>query len=126
MRGRHVRVPDPGDRLRPAGLLRRSLRIRRPARQGAVRVIRVVDGGVSTTVQDAGRFGLYHIGMPPSGALDDFSFRVANLLVGNDEDAAALEATYNGPRLEIAEDTVVAVTGADLPVRVDGEERPAW
>jgi biotin-dependent carboxylase-like uncharacterized protein len=89
-------------------------------------VIRVLDGGVSTTVQDAGRFGLYHIGMPPSGALDDFSFRVANLLVGNDEDAAALEATYNGPRLEAAEDTVMAVTGADLPVRVDGEERPAW
>ena len=51
-------------------------------------------------MQDAGRFGLYHLGMPPSGALDDFSFRVANLLVGNDEDAAVLEATYNGPRLE--------------------------
>jgi biotin-dependent carboxylase-like uncharacterized protein len=89
-------------------------------------VIRVLDGGVSTTVQDAGRFGLYHIGMPPSGALDDFSFRVANLLVGNDPDAAVLEATYNGPRLEADEDVLVAVTGADLPARVDGEERPAW
>jgi biotin-dependent carboxylase-like uncharacterized protein len=89
-------------------------------------VIRVLDGGVSTTVQDAGRFGLYHVGMPPSGALDDFSFRVANLLVGNDEQAAVLEATYNGPRLGFGEDRVVAVTGADLPPRVDGEERPAW
>ena len=45
-------------------------------------MIRVHDGGVRTTVQDAGRFGLYHLGMPPSGALDDYSFRAANLLVG--------------------------------------------
>lgn len=89
-------------------------------------MIRVLDGGVSTTVQDAGRFGLYHIGMPPSGALDDFSFRAANLLVGNDETAAVLEATFNGPTLAFDEDALVAVTGADLPARVDGEERPGW
>ncbi|UGS35961.1 5-oxoprolinase subunit C family protein [Capillimicrobium parvum] len=89
-------------------------------------MISVLDGGVSTTVQDAGRFGLYHIGMPPSGALDDFSFRAANLLVGNDETAPVLEATYNGPRLAFEQDTLVAVTGADLPAKVDGEERPAW
>jgi biotin-dependent carboxylase-like uncharacterized protein len=89
-------------------------------------VIRVLDGGLSTTVQDTGRFGLYHLGVPPSGAVDDFSFRVANLLVGNDEEAAVLETTYNGPRLEFAEDALVAVTGADLPPQVDGEERPSW
>ena len=58
--------------------------------------IPVHEGGIATTVQDAGRFGLYHLGMPPSGALDDFSFRVANLLVGNPETAAVLEATFNG------------------------------
>lgn len=89
-------------------------------------MISVVDGGVMTTVQDAGRFGLYHIGMPPSGALDDFSFRAANLLVGNDETAPLLEATYNGPRLAFEEDALVAVTGADLPPKVDGEDRPTW
>jgi len=49
----------------------------------------VIEPGLLTTVQDLGRFGWYHIGMPPSGAMDNFSFRVGNLLVGNDESAAA-------------------------------------
>jgi len=89
-------------------------------------MIRVHEGGVLTTVQDAGRFGLYHLGMPPSGALDDYSFRAGNLLVGNDETAAVLEATFNGPRLEFTEDTVVAITGADLPPKLDDEEQPTW
>jgi biotin-dependent carboxylase-like uncharacterized protein len=89
-------------------------------------MINVHDGGFSTTVQDAGRFGMYHIGMPPSGALDDFSFRAANLLVGNDERAAALEATYTGPKLELQRDSVVAVTGADISPSLDGDERPLW
>ena len=53
----------------------------------------VIDSGLLTTVQDLGRFGWYHIGMPPSGAMDNFSFRVGNLLVGNDESAAGLEQT---------------------------------
>jgi biotin-dependent carboxylase-like uncharacterized protein len=89
-------------------------------------VIRVLDGGIHTTVQDAGRFGLYHFGMPPSGALDDYSFRVANLLVGNDEGAAVLEATFSGPKLEFQQNAVIAVTGADLPAKLDGEEQPGW
>ena len=89
-------------------------------------MIRVHDGGVRTTVQDAGRFGLYHLGMPPSGALDDYSFRAANLLVGNDEGAAVLEATFSGPTLEFEQDSVIAVTGADLPLKLDDEEQPGW
>jgi biotin-dependent carboxylase-like uncharacterized protein len=89
-------------------------------------MIRVHDGGVHTTVQDQGRFGLYHFGMPPSGALDDYSFRAANLLVGNDESAAVLEATFSGPTLEFEQDAVIAVTGADLPLAIDGEEQPGW
>ena len=89
-------------------------------------MIGVVEGGIATTVQDAGRFGLYHLGMPPSGALDDFSFRVANLLVGNSETAAVLEATFNGPTLEFPHDTVIAVAGAELPPKLDGEEMPTW
>ena len=56
--------------------------------------LKVLSGGLSTTVQDAGRLGCYAIGMPPSGAMDQYSYRIANLLVGNDEEAAALEATY--------------------------------
>ena len=88
--------------------------------------IAVLEGGIATTVQDAGRFGLYHLGMPPSGALDDASFRIANLLVGNDENAAVLEATFNGPTLEFPQDTVIAVAGAELPPKLDGEELPTW
>jgi biotin-dependent carboxylase-like uncharacterized protein len=88
--------------------------------------IEVLDGGLLTTVQDGGRHGLYDTGIPPSGAMDDFSFRVANLLVGNDEGAAALEVTYLGPTLRFGEDGTVAVTGADLPPKVDGRAYPAW
>lgn len=89
-------------------------------------MIEVLDGGLLTTVQDGGRYGMYDIGMPPSGAMDDFSFRVANLLVANEEDAAALEVTYFGPRLRFEADRIVAITGADMPPMVDGDSRPAW
>lgn len=89
-------------------------------------MIEVVEGGLSTTVQDEGRFGLYHLGMPPSGALDGFSYRAANLLVGNDEGAAVLEATLHGPTLRFQRDGLIAITGADLPPRLDGQDVPAW
>ncbi|MEA2229138.1 MAG: hypothetical protein QOF04_2768 [Solirubrobacteraceae bacterium] len=88
--------------------------------------VEVLHAGLSTTVQDRGRHGLYSLGMPPSGAMDDFSSRVANLLVGNDEAAAVLELTYMGPRLGFFDDAVVAVTGADMAPMVDGSARPAW
>ena len=125
-RGEDLPLQDGRRGVRAAGVLRRSRGLQRRARAEAVRVIRVHDGGVRTTVQDAGRFGLYHFGMPPSGALDDYSFRAANLLVGNDEGAAVLEATFSGPTLEFEQDAVIAVTGADLPLKLDGEEQPGW
>jgi biotin-dependent carboxylase-like uncharacterized protein len=87
-------------------------------------MISVIDGGISTTVQDLGRFGQYHIGMPPSGAMDLFSHRVANLLVGNDPEAATLEMTYSGADLEFGEDAVIALAGAEMPARIDGDEVP--
>ena len=59
-------------------------------------MFQVIEPGLLTTVQDLGRLRWYHIGMPPSGAMDNFSFRVGNLLVGNDEAAAGLEMTYMG------------------------------
>jgi len=89
-------------------------------------VLEVLDGGLSTTVQDCGRHGLYRLGIPPSGAMDDFSARVANLLVGNDESAAVLETTYMGPRLAFRDDGVVAITGANMPPRLNGSPRPSW
>lgn len=88
--------------------------------------VTVVTGGLSTTVQDLGRPGRYAIGMPPSGAMDQFSCRVANLLVGNPEDAAVLEATYVGPTLEFTDDRQVAVTGADAPLTLNGEPVEPW
>ena len=88
--------------------------------------IRVKSPGLLTTVQDTGRFGEYAIGMPPSGAMDVFSYQVGNYLVGNEDGAAGLEVTYFGPELEFTEDAVVAVTGAEMPPKINGEEAPTW
>ncbi len=88
--------------------------------------IRVKSPGLLTTVQDTGRFGEYAIGMPPSGAMDVFSYQVGNYLVGNRDGAAGLEITYFGPELEFTEDAVIAVTGAEMPPKINGEEAPTW
>jgi biotin-dependent carboxylase-like uncharacterized protein len=88
--------------------------------------IEVLKPGLSTTVQDRGRLGYYNVGIPPSGALDQFSLIAGNLLVGNDPGAAALECAYMGPELRFNESAVVAVTGAELEPRVNGEPREAW
>jgi biotin-dependent carboxylase-like uncharacterized protein len=88
--------------------------------------IRVLKPGLSTTVQDLGRPGYYHIGIPISGGMDRFALCVANWLVGNPEDAAVLEATFLGPELEFTSDATVAVAGAELPPKVDGEPRATW
>lgn len=82
--------------------------------------------GLLTTIQDLGRPGYFHLGIPVSGAMDRFALRVANRLVGNDEGAAAFEAVFMGPELEFEEAAMVAVTGAELPPKVDGEARPTW
>jgi antagonist of KipI len=81
-------------------------------------VIEVVDGGRWTTIQDRGRPGLERFGIPPGGAGDWFAARVANELVGNEPDAALLECTASGPRLQFDVDRVVAITGG----RVDSTD----
>jgi biotin-dependent carboxylase-like uncharacterized protein len=88
--------------------------------------IRVRQPGLLTTVQDSGRFGEYALGMPPSGAMDVFSYQVGNYLVGNEEGAAGLEITYFGPELEFTGAAVIAVTGAEMPPKINGEEAPTW
>lgn len=88
--------------------------------------IRVSAPGLATSVQDLGRPGYYHLGIPISGGMDQYALRAANLLVGNDEGSAVLEAVFMGPELEFSEDAFVAVTGAELPPRVDGELRESW
>jgi biotin-dependent carboxylase-like uncharacterized protein len=89
-------------------------------------VIRILDAGPQTTVQDAGRAGQLRYGIPPSGPVDRFAFVLANRLVGNPDGAAALECTLIGPRFEAEADCAVAVTGADMPVSVNGRAAPRW
>jgi len=88
--------------------------------------IEVIKPGLSTTVQDRGRTGYYHVGVPPSGGLDQFSLVAANLLVGNPAGAATLECAYMGPELRFTEPVVVAATGAEIEPKLDGEPRPGW
>src|SRR5512136_2989243 len=88
--------------------------------------IKVIKAGLSTTVQDLGRPGYYHLGIPISGAMDRYALIAANLLVGNDEGDAALEVVFSGPELYFNERRIVAVTGAELPPKVDGQLQPTW
>jgi biotin-dependent carboxylase-like uncharacterized protein len=86
----------------------------------------VVEPGLQTLVQDLGRNGYFAIGLPPSGPMDAFSHHAANALVGNDPAAATLESVFVGPTLHVRHDTVVAVTGADVDLRIDGVRMPTW
>jgi len=86
----------------------------------------VVQPGPLTTVQDLGRHGWQQYGVPPSGAIDDYAFRIGNVLVGNDESAASLEITLVGCQLRVLEDTVIALTGADLAPTLNGAPIPMW
>ena len=88
--------------------------------------VKVLKPGLSTTVQDLGRPGYYHIGIPISGGMDRFALRCANMLVGNKEGLAVLEAVFMGPELKFSDDATVAVTGAELPPKVNGEPRATW
>jgi urea carboxylase len=90
-------------------------------------VIEVIAQGTLATVQDwPGRLGYWEVGVPPSGPMDDRSFRLGNRLVGNPQGAAGLEITLSGPRLRFTEPAVVAVTGAPLAVELDGEPAQEW
>ncbi len=82
--------------------------------------------GAFTTVQDNGRFGYQKMGMPISGALDAFAFRVANLLVGNPAESAVLEITITGPRLEFLSETDIALTGAKMGMTLNDTLVQAW
>lgn len=87
--------------------------------------LEVVDPGALTTVQDLGRPGFAHLGVPASGALDAPALRLGNRLVGNEEGAAGFETTLTGMRFRALAAVRVAVTGAFCDVRVDGRAA-AW
>jgi urea carboxylase len=85
------------------------------------RSIRVISGGTATTVQDwPGRLGLWAIGVPPSGPMDDRSFRNGNRLLGNAEGTAGLEVTASGPKLFFNVSTRVCLAGANFEAVLDG------
>ncbi|XOZ34582.1 urea carboxylase [Halomonadaceae bacterium KBTZ08] len=89
--------------------------------------VEVVKPGTYTTVQDCpGRVGYWHIGVPPSGPMDDYAFRLANRIVGNAPEAAGLECTLIGPTLTFHRDSVIALTGARTEATIDGAPCPFW
>lgn len=87
----------------------------------------VLKPGLETCIQELpGRIGYWEQGFPPSGPVDDWSFRLANLLVANDRDAAALECQFLGPTLRFGSDGFIAVTGADMSPTLDAKPIRLW
>jgi antagonist of KipI len=88
--------------------------------------LRIVGAGLLTTVQDLGRPNHQRQGIPVGGAMDRMALRVGNALIGNEEGAAALEATLVGPTIAFERAVLIAITGADLEATVDGRRIPTW
>ncbi|WP_144460867.1 biotin-dependent carboxyltransferase family protein [Siminovitchia fortis] len=89
-------------------------------------MIEIIEPGLWTTVQDLGRLGNYHLGVPPSGAADKFSFMAGNLLIGNPVDFAGLEMTLFGGRMVFHKNTVIALTGAPMEALINGRPMEFW
>ena len=89
--------------------------------------VEVLRAGSLTTVQDLpGRIGLWNVGVPPSGPMDDLSFRLGNRALGNAEGAPGLECTLDGPALLFTVATSICLTGSELPATLDGAPVPYW
>jgi biotin-dependent carboxylase-like uncharacterized protein len=90
------------------------------------KALEVISPGPLTTIQDRGRYGLGRYGVPPSGALDHFSARIANLLVGNAEGEACIETTLMGLKVKAMTDLVIAITGGDLQPHLNDSQCRMW
>lgn len=88
--------------------------------------VEVLDGGLAVSIQDLGRIGYYRYGIPMGGAMDRESLRIANLLVGNEENSACFEAPFLGPKLRFKDHRRIAVTGGEVSIKVDGREFRSW
>ena len=87
----------------------------------------VIKKGLETSIQDyPGRIGTLNQGFPASGPMDSWSFRLANILVGNEPGDAALECQYIGPTLKFKSDRTIAITGANMSPKIDGKLIPMW
>ena len=90
-------------------------------------MFQVIKKGLETSVQDyPGRIGTLNQGFPASGPMDSWSFRLANILVGNKSGDAALECQFMGPTLKFSDDRTIAITGADMSPKIDGKSVPLW
>ena len=90
-------------------------------------MVEVIKQGLETSIQDyPGRIGYWDQGFPPSGPMDSWSFRLANILVENQSTAAALECQFIGPTLKFKSDRVIAITGADMSPKLEGKSLPLW
>jgi biotin-dependent carboxylase-like uncharacterized protein len=88
--------------------------------------IKIINGGLMTTVQDRGRFGYQCSGFAPSGVMDERSLAIANLLLGQDEGEAALETTLMGPEILFEEENLFVVTGGDQQPTLNGTAIPMY
>jgi len=92
-----------------------------------VNSIDVIAAGTQTSIQDyPGRIGYWNIGVPPSGPFDSWSFRLGNRLLDNDEKAAGLEITLNGPTLKFNHKTSIVIAGAQIEARLDTQNIKMW
>ena len=90
-------------------------------------MVEVIKKGLETSIQDyPGRIGSLNQGFPPSGPMDSWSFRLANVLVENKQEAAALECQFMGPCLKFNNNRIIAITGADMSPKLDGNPIPLW
>ncbi|WP_338472210.1 biotin-dependent carboxyltransferase family protein [Niallia sp. XMNu-256] len=89
-------------------------------------MITILKQGFLTTIQDIGRYGYQKYGVITSGAMDSISLRLANLLVGNEENQPVLEMTIQGPHIRFEHDSLIAITGGDLSPMIDQTLIPLW
>lgn len=89
-------------------------------------MLKILKGGMLTSVQDLGRYGFQKYGVIVSGAMDPFAHRIANLLIGNPENAATLEISLTGPTIEFESDAAIALCGGDLSPQIDGKACRMW
>lgn len=89
----------------------------------AANAIEILQPGAYTSVQDyPGRTGYWRIGVPPSGPMDNYSFRAANRIVGNHEKAPGIEVTLTGPTVKFHNDAVIAITGGHVPIKLRSDD----
>lgn len=89
-------------------------------------MLKILKNSLQATIQDLGRYGFQKYGVIASGAMDPYAHRLANILVGNDEQAATIEIALVGPAIEFSEDTVIALCGGDLSPKLEGQAAPMW